>query len=125
MKAPTLRKMSADQLIELRDNIDKLLSTKITAARHELQVRLAKLEQYAGGSVSRGRKRGRRSHPSKGSKLPPKFRGPGGETWAGRGAQPRWLSEVLKQGRKIEEFAVSKIAGARRKTPGKSRRAAK
>ena len=47
----------------------------------------------------------------KGVKVPPKYRGPGGETWAGRGATPRWLSAVLKEGHSIEEFLI----GARRK----------
>ena len=47
----------------------------------------------------------------KGVKVPPKYRGPGGETWAGRGATPRWLSALLKEGHSIEAFLI----GARRK----------
>jgi DNA-binding protein H-NS len=50
----------------------------------------------------------------KGVKIAPKYRGPGGETWAGRGATPRWLSALLKEGHSIEEFLI----GASRK--GKS-----
>ena len=30
------------------------------------------------------------------------------ETWAGRGMRPRWLRTALKDGHKIEEFAVTK-----------------
>ena len=40
-------------------------------------------------------------------KVPPKYRGPGGETWAGRGATPRWLAALLKEGHSLEEFAVA------------------
>lgn len=29
-----------------------------------------------------------------------------GETWSGRGLQPKWLKAALSSGRKIEEFAV-------------------
>lgn len=36
--------------------------------------------------------------------VPVKFKGPNGETWTGRGKQPVWLRELVKAGRKIEEF---------------------
>jgi DNA-binding protein H-NS len=36
-----------------------------------------------------------------------KYRGPNGETWAGGpGRKPQWVQQVLKEGRKLEEFAV-------------------
>lgn len=35
-----------------------------------------------------------------------KFRGPGGETWSGRGLTPRWLAALVAQGKKREDFAV-------------------
>src|SRR5262249_60357662 len=56
---------------------------------------------------------GRRS-ALKGRKVAPKYRGPGGETWAGRGARPRWLTALIKQGRKLEEFAIDKALAARK-----------
>ncbi|GAB4396827.1 MAG: T3SS protein BprA [Rhodoferax sp.] len=37
---------------------------------------------------------------------PIKYRGPGGETWTGRGLMPRWLRALEAQGHKKEEFAV-------------------
>ena len=36
----------------------------------------------------------------------PKYRGPGGETWSGRGLSPRWLSALIAQGRSKEEFVI-------------------
>jgi DNA-binding protein H-NS len=50
--------------------------------------------------------RGGRRSAMKARTVPPKYRGPGGETWAGRGARPRWLAALLKEGRKLEEFAI-------------------
>lgn len=49
-----------------------------------------------------------RSRPSSvaGTKVAPKFRGPDGETWSGRGLMPRWLSALVAQGREKDEFAV-------------------
>lgn len=38
--------------------------------------------------------------------VPVKYKGPNGETWTGRGQKPVWLAELLKQGRKIEEFLI-------------------
>jgi len=36
-----------------------------------------------------------------------KYRGPNGETWAGGpGRKPQWVQQALKDGRKLEEFAV-------------------
>ena len=36
-----------------------------------------------------------------------KYRGPNGETWAGRGLMPRWLAALVAQGQTREEFAIS------------------
>jgi DNA-binding protein H-NS len=46
----------------------------------------------------------------KGRKVPPKYRGPSGETWAGRGAKPRWLVDAIKGGRKLDDFLIDKAA---------------
>ena len=46
----------------------------------------------------------------KGRKVPPKYRGPSGETWAGRGARPRWLVAAIKGGRKLDDFLIDKSA---------------
>lgn len=35
-----------------------------------------------------------------------KFKGPNGESWSGRGLSPKWLSALIAQGRKKEDFAV-------------------
>ena len=43
---------------------------------------------------------------AKGSIVTPKFRGPNGETWTGRGLMPRWLAALVAQGRCKEEFAI-------------------
>jgi DNA-binding protein H-NS len=56
----------------------------------------------------------------RGVKVAPKYRGPGGETWAGRGARPRWLSALVKEGHSIEEFLIG--AGRTRKTAAAKKR---
>ena len=46
--------------------------------------------------------------PLKGRKVPPKYRSPSGETWAGRGARPRWLVAAIKRGKKVEDFLIDR-----------------
>ena len=44
---------------------------------------------------------------SQGGKVAAKYRNAAtGDTWSGRGLQPKWLKAALAAGRKIEEFAV-------------------
>lgn len=42
-----------------------------------------------------------------GGKVAPKYRNAAtGETWTGRGLQPKWLKAALAEGRKLEDFAI-------------------
>ena len=50
---------------------------------------------------------------TKGRKLgevPPKYRNPANptDTWTGRGKQPRWLADLVKKGKKPEDFLIKK-----------------
>lgn len=36
----------------------------------------------------------------------PKYRGPNGETWTGRGRQPKWLAALIAEGHALEEFLI-------------------
>ena len=62
--------------------------------RAELQKQLERMDALAGGRrvVRDG------GSALKGRKVPPKYRGRSGETWAGRGARPRWLVAAIKDG---------------------------
>ena len=96
--------MSVDALLQLRDDVERALTRKAG----ELQKQLAALGEDIGG---RGRRGGRVS-AGKGRKVAPKYRGPGGETWAGRGAMPRWMAAAIKEGKKREDFLIDKSAAA-------------
>lgn len=44
---------------------------------------------------------------TKGGKVAAKYRNAAtGDTWSGRGLQPKWLKAALASGRKLEEFTV-------------------
>jgi DNA-binding protein H-NS len=49
-----------------------------------------------------------------GKRAKPKYRGPGGVTWAGRGLTPKWLADLEKAGRKREEFLIDAQAARKR-----------
>jgi DNA-binding protein H-NS len=97
-----LKSMSAFELIDLRSKVEAALSAKVGKERAALETRLDTLSRF-GGKRGAGRPR----HALAGKKIAPKYRGPEGETWSGRGLKPRWLAEALKQGKKVEDFLIS------------------
>jgi DNA-binding protein H-NS len=92
MPKPNLSSMSVDALLKLQADIEKTLSSRAAQLRRELG-------KLSGGSL-------KRSHPLKGRKAPVKYRDRAGNTWAGRGAKPRWLVAALKQGKKLRDFEI-------------------
>jgi DNA-binding protein H-NS len=93
-----LKGMNVEALLSLRDQIDK----RLLELRAELQMQLAALDGQPKGKALRV------SGSLKGRKVPPKYRSRSGETWAGRGAKPRWLVAALKKGRKIDDFLIKR-----------------
>lgn len=52
-------------------------------------------------------KPGPKAGGTKGRKVAAKYRNKAtGESWSGRGLQPKWLKAALASGRKLEDFAV-------------------
>ncbi|RAI42805.1 H-NS family nucleoid-associated regulatory protein [Rhodoplanes roseus] len=88
-----LAQLDDADLITMRAEIDRMIAARAA----ELRRQLAALGKA--GSAARS--------PRAGRKVPPKYRGPNGETWAGRGAQPKWLAQLIAQGRTADEFRIS------------------
>ncbi len=42
-----------------------------------------------------------------GVSVAPKYRGPNGELWSGRGLTPKWMAVLLEAGQQKEDFAIS------------------
>src|SRR4051812_30269205 len=74
-------------------SIARHLRQQVEERLHDHRATLEKQLALLGGSIaSRGPSkvaRGGRGSTLKGKKVAPKYRGPSGETWAGRGATPR------------------------------------
>jgi DNA-binding protein H-NS len=104
----SLAKLDVPALLKLRDDVGTALRQK----SHELESQLAKL----GEDVSWRGRGGRRAGAMKGLKVAPKYRdSETGETWAGRGARPRWLVARIKEGKKLQDFQIEKPAKKARK----------
>ncbi|MFL9828771.1 H-NS family nucleoid-associated regulatory protein [Rhodoplanes sp. SY1] len=99
MAPVNLKAMEVDELVALRSEIDAALEERSRGLREQL----TQLEKATGRTA---KVPGQRTSVLKGIKVPPKFVGPNGESWAGRGARPKWLAELLEAGHAIEEFAV-------------------
>jgi DNA-binding protein H-NS len=99
-----LSRMTVEALMDLRRRVDEMLLER----RAEIEKQLERMEAIAVVGGRRG-VRGRAS-ALRGRKVPPKYRGPSGETWAGRGARPRWLVASIRGGKKLEDFLIDKSA---------------
>jgi DNA-binding protein H-NS len=109
--------MSIDGLLTLRDDVGRVLSQKSAELRKQLE-RLGEPE-------IKPRKRA----SLRGIKVAPKYRDPENpsNTWAGRGAVPRWMKERIKSGAKKEDFLIgaSGISGRKKRVKTTTRKAKK
>src|SRR6266404_1367577 len=112
MAKSNLTNMSVDGLLKLRADVGAALSRRAK----DLESQLSRL----GGEI--GSRRKTRKTSLKGRKVAVKYRDKSGNTWAGRGAQPVWLRDKLKAGAKLEDFAVHRSVGSRKRSK-RSRRA--
>jgi DNA-binding protein H-NS len=105
MATVNLSGMTVEALMDLRKRVDEMLHERRAELEKQLE-RMGRAVALVGGTrVVRGGRSALR-----GRKVPPKYRGPSGETWAGRGAKPRWLVAAIKGGKKLDDFLIDKSA---------------
>src|SRR5215469_14782680 len=100
--------MSVEALMDLRKRVDQMLLER----RAEIEKQLERVGRAIAVVGGRG---GQRGSALKGRKVPPKYRSPSGDTWAGRGAKPRWLVAAIKAGKKPDDFLINKTARKKRR----------
>src|SRR5262245_4720743 len=99
MAKVNLSGMTVEALMDLRKRVDEALNERRAKLENQLE-RMAVIRRVVRGGRSALR----------GRKVPPKYRSPSGETWAGRGARPRWLVAAIKGGKKLDDFLIDKSA---------------
>jgi DNA-binding protein H-NS len=109
MAKVNLSRMTVEALMDLRKRVDEMLLEH----RAEIQKQIERMDRAI--AVLTGPRDKVRASALKGRKVLPKYRGPSGETWAGRGARPRWLVVAIKGGNKLNDFLIEKSGRKARK----------
>jgi DNA-binding protein H-NS len=92
-RAALEQEIEATQKRERQDAI-----SKVKALMSEYGLTVADLSSKSAGG---------KAGTSKGAKVAPKYRNAAtGDTWSGRGLQPKWLKAALASGKKISDFAI-------------------
>ena len=108
-----LRGLSVDELISFREAADGLIRERLHSEKQQLQEKLARIARYESGFkeglLSSRPKSGRpKSVRQSRPKLAPKYKDPAsGQTWAGRGLQPRWLRDAIASGKSQTDFLIN------------------
>jgi DNA-binding protein H-NS len=100
-----LKSMTLEKLVKLQSEVEATLNQKVSEQRLSLQAELSKLGGFTGGITRRGGPRGSVAAKYRNSET--------GETWAGRGLKPRWLTAAIKSGKSLDDFAVTAGKAAR------------
>ena len=109
MPKASLSGMTVEALMDLRKRVDEMLLEH----RAEIQKQIERMDRAIAVVGGRRVVRGGQS-ALKGRKVPPKYRSRSGETWAGRGAKPKWLVAAIKEGKRLDDFLIGKGRGKRR-----------
>ena len=101
---------SFDALLQLKKELDDELGSRKAKEIEDLRAEVAESAQTLGVSIQelfglspQGVKRQTRHARGK---QPPKYRGPNGEEWSGRGPAPRWMKPYLTKGKTKEDFLI-------------------
>jgi DNA-binding protein H-NS len=99
MKKFNLETMPVDKLWALHEEVSRTLSARLSDEKRVLTERLNRLSHPARGQPSK-----RRFYPP----VMPKFHNPDNpaEKWSGRGKTPRWVTQQLRLGKRMEELKI-------------------
>jgi DNA-binding protein H-NS len=101
-----LQELSESQLAAVIDNAQKALRDRQEGKRKEGITKIKEIAASIGVVVNI--EEPSRFSPRKGGKVAVKYQNPANpsDKWTGRGMKPKWLRELLDQGRSLEEFAL-------------------
>lgn len=107
--------MSLPELEAQRAELDaKIAAAKLAAKADAIARVLALMDELGvtrrmlgGGGSGPIKPPAARRHPSAGNKVAVKYANGLGDTWSGRGLQPKWLREAIAGGAALESFKVA------------------
>ena len=93
--------------LELKQRAEKLRAEAEQMRQKEIDGVIAEIRQKMKDHGLTARDIGGVGRKRAGAKAAVKYRGPNGETWSGgRGRKPKWVTDALAKGKKLEDFAV-------------------
>jgi len=101
-----LHDLSELELAAVIDNAQKALLSRQEGKRKEGIAKIREIASSIGVTVEISEPN--KSSPRKGGKVAVKYQNPANPAnkWTGRGMKPKWLRELIEQGRQLEEFSV-------------------
>lgn len=106
-RLPNIDNLTLSDLNELSARIQKAVAAKKDEAKADALSKLKALASAEGFTLDELMGRGagsRRQRSDKGIKLKPKYIGPNGEIYTGRGPTPKWLKALERKGEKREKY---------------------
>jgi DNA-binding protein H-NS len=99
---------SLKELLAQKEVLEREIENTKKQARAEAVAKVrALMAEYGLTPTDIGAKGAAKSAGRSGGKVAAKYRNPAtGDTWSGRGLQPKWLKAALASGRRIEEFVI-------------------
>ncbi|MGA7327596.1 MAG: H-NS histone family protein [Rhodomicrobium sp.] len=102
---------SFEDLLEIMKHLDAEVESRKAKEIAELRLKVEESAKALGVTVEElvgvsgnGRRKRETKHPR--GPQPPKYRGPNGEEWSGRGPSPRWMKPLLAKGKTKEDFLI-------------------
>ena len=98
---------SLKDLLAQRAALEQQIAETQERERSDAIGKVKSLMQEYGLTVADLTARAAKTSSAKSSKVAAKYRNQAtGETWSGRGLQPKWLKAALASGKKLSDFAV-------------------
>jgi DNA-binding protein H-NS len=99
---------SLSELMAQKEALEKRIAETRESERSEAIQKIRTLmAEYGLTTADLNNKAPPRGSSRKGKRVPAKYRDPvSGNTWSGRGLQPKWLKAALDSGRELSDFAV-------------------
>lgn len=98
------------QIAELQKKAEAARSAELSAVIADIKAKIAEHGLSAAdlGLAGGARRRGAEPKPAAAptGKVAPKYRGPAGELWTGRGRKPAWVVKALAAGKALTEYEI-------------------
>ncbi len=100
-------KYAFNDLVEVKRKIEEEIKSRKLKELEVLRAQISEKAQALGVSMEElfGLSRKRQTRHLRGPQ-PPKYRGPNGELWSGKGPAPKWMKPHLAQGMTKADFLI-------------------